>query len=83
MQAGDYVLVTGNGAVEFISPDDRSQEQLRADYAHGTIVGTLADVREPVEDSVVALSAPEPNMAPTLVSLGTLSEKYAEGNHEG
>lgn len=71
MQQGDTVVVTKAGELRFLS-HKAIEEQGDA----GEIIGYVVDLRDPPEDSIVALQPPEPNVDPVLATVSTVREKY-------
>ncbi len=76
MQQGDTVVVTKGGQLRFLSQTAIIQEQQNGNDT-GEIIGHVVDLRDPPEDSIVALQPPEPNVDPVLATVGTVREKYA------
>jgi hypothetical protein len=81
MQKDDMVLLTSAGELRFIPPD--RQGQAEGDDGDDQIIGTVVDVRDPAEDSIIALRTSIPNVSPVLARLAEVREQYQKQHGAG
>ena len=74
MQKKDLVVLTSSGELRFIAPG--GQEQTEDDGGEDQIIGSVVDVRDPDEDSIIALRTEQPNISPPLARLAEVREQY-------
>ena len=75
MNPGDIVFVTERGELRFLSREEHGRRG-HEDTGDARMVGTVVDVRDPPEDSIIQLEPPEPNMVGPTTTLATLREKF-------
>ena len=81
MQKDDMVVLTSAGELRFIAPD--TQGQVEGDDGDDQIIGTVVDVRDPSEDSIIALRTSIPNVSPVLARLAEVREQYQKQHGAG
>ena len=81
MQKGDLVVLTSAGELRFIAPG--GQGQAEGDDGDDQIIGSVVDVRDPSEDSIIALRTDEANIAPALARLAEVREQYQKQRGAG
>ncbi len=81
MQKNDLVVLTSSGELRFVAPG--GQEQGEGDDGDDQIIGTVVDVRDPSEDSIIALRTSIPNVSPVLARLAEVREQYQKQHGAG
>ena len=81
MQKDDMVVLTSAGELRFIAPD--TQGQAEGDDGDDQIIGTVVDVRDPSEDSIIALRTSIPNVSPVLARVAEVREQYQKQHGAG
>ena len=80
MEIGDRVILTKKGELQVLPQRGQGQAD---DEGEGEWIGTVADVRESPDESIVALRTSEPNVAPPLATLADVRSQYQYGKGQG
>jgi hypothetical protein len=81
MQKNDLVVLTSSGELRFVAPDRQGQGE--GDDGDDQIIGTVVDVRDPAEDSIIALRTEQPNISPPFARLAEVREQYQKQHGAG
>ena len=81
MQKNDLVVLTSSGELRFVAAGRQGQGE--GDDGDDQIIGTVVDVRDPAEDSIIALRTEQPNISPPLARLAEVREQYQKQHGAG
>jgi hypothetical protein len=76
MKAGDMVLLNDDGTLSFEPDDGHADAELQDAGPRDRLLGVIVDVRDPIDDTVVKLPAPAPNVTPPFITLGDLKQNF-------